>query len=168
MQRDLPGQEQAESCYWVANEYWGKLKDLVKEKGFKNEEEEIDFFRNVKIAFTSYIEYYALLVGGLLEEATIRDALIYYWTEESFKCKRFYKRNEDFIKYYESGQRFNDSFYFAKIVDDGKPVARLISYDNDLSFCSTHDHLVRGLFAHKMYDEYIRKRLCELSGKEII
>jgi RteC protein len=168
MQLELSERELAESCFWIANEYWRKLKNLVREVGFKNESEEIDFFRNVKVDFTSYIEYYTLLTGGLSGEPATGDVLIHHWTEESLKSTRFYKKNEDFIKYYESGQQFNDGFYFTKADGGRKPIARLMPYDNDLSFCSTHDHLVRGLLAHKMYYEFTRKRIDELNGKEII
>jgi hypothetical protein len=155
MQQDSLLQERAELCYWIANKYWGKLKVIA---GFNNEAEEIDFFKTVKVAFTSYIEYYTLLVGGLVGEKATID-VINYWEEELLKCKRFFFRHEDFINYYESRDQRNDKLYFKRLNGDKRPVGRLMSYDNDLFFCSSHDQLVRSLLAHKMYDEYVKGKL---------
>ena len=55
MQLELPEKERAESCFWIANNHWDKLKELIKGKAFKDESEEIEFFRNVKPQFTFYI-----------------------------------------------------------------------------------------------------------------
>ena len=61
MQVELAETAKVENCFWIANNYWEKLKALIDCKGFKNENEEIDFFRNVKPQFTCYKEYFTIL-----------------------------------------------------------------------------------------------------------
>ena len=49
-QLPLSEREKSESCFWIAHDYWGKLKKLVRLDCFKSEEEEIDFLADDKIA----------------------------------------------------------------------------------------------------------------------
>ena len=47
-----------EACFKSSLDYWGKVCKAMKGSEFRNKEEEICFFREVKPAFTSFIEYY--------------------------------------------------------------------------------------------------------------
>ena len=35
MQQEKSASECAESCYWITYDYWGRLKEMVKEQPFK-------------------------------------------------------------------------------------------------------------------------------------
>ena len=87
---DLPELEQAESCFWITSNYWNRLKELKSPLIFENEEDEIDFFKNVKPGFTGMIEYYTILYEGLLCEPEDPVNAIFYWTQELKRFSRFY------------------------------------------------------------------------------
>lgn len=150
-----PEMENAERCFWIARKYWEKLKELLKGRPFKDERDEIEFFRNVKPQFTCYIEYFVILSEALLFIPEERQCAITYWEEESNRLKRFCDRHHSFVQYYESGNRHQDNLYFLrKSGEDLKFVPAVPAYDMDIAFCSSHDQLVRSYLAYKKYYEY--------------
>src|SRR5689334_9574083 len=109
---DLPEGEWVTACFWIAHSYWERLKKNIDPTKFDSEKDEIDFFRNVKPQFTSHIEYYTIVSEALICVPQKREDAIVYWKGEANRFKRFCERNDDFLRYYESGKRFKDSLYF--------------------------------------------------------
>ncbi|HEY4481800.1 MAG TPA: RteC domain-containing protein [Candidatus Brocadiaceae bacterium] len=159
--------EMAESCFWLTCMYWRTVKELIKERGFKNEKEEIEFFKEIKPRFTSKIEYFVLLTSGLEFVPTDKEKAIEYWKEEEMKYQRFRVKNEDFICYYDRGSNEMDVIYFKRVNEDRKPLLKLISYDGDPEFCSAQDYLVRNLIANRMYHEYVKGRLLRYARNDV-
>lgn len=155
-----PEKQNAENCFWIAYDYWEKLKGLRKDYVFKSEVEEIEFFREVKPAFTSYMEYFILLSESLLFVPAARQEAITYWQGEADRFERYCNRNRDFVEYYETGCRQQDRNYFLrKSATELKYVPIAPIYDGDAAFCTSHDQLVRGYMAYKRYHEYVEKKL---------
>src|SRR6185503_20075299 len=88
LQLALSEEERFEACFWLTIEYWEKLKKTIQERGFKSEDEEIDFFKNVKPHFTCHIQYFVLLSGSLLFIPATKESISMYWGEESRRYKR--------------------------------------------------------------------------------
>lgn len=154
--------DMTESSFWLSNSYWDRAKDLIKKRGFKDEREEIEFFKEIKPKFTSRLEYFILLSSALSFVPKDQEKAIYYWKEEEMRCQRFSEKNGDFIGYYERGSKEMDSIYFKRVNDDLKQLLKLVSYDGDPAFCSSHDYLVRSLLAHRRYDEYVKGKIASL------
>jgi hypothetical protein len=160
MQLELPNEERIEACFWVASNYWEKLKELLEGREFKDDSDEIEFFRNVKPRFTCYIEYFILLSEALVFVPEDKKCAIAFWEEESRRFNRFCTRNQIFVSYYESGKRSKDNIYFLrKNADDLSFVLSAPVYDVDVAFCSSRDQIVRRYLAYKMFNEYAKKRL---------
>ncbi len=178
LQLPHPEKENAERCFWIGKKYWGKLKDVVKEKGFKEASQEIEFFRDVKPQFTFHIEYFVILsealrfapkltpvpdeVAGCLKsevwEAATKRGIIDYWENEGKRFKRFYDKHSEFIEYYESGKRDNDSIYFLRENDVAKDLAISSLYDRDTTYSTSHERLLRTYLANKKYWEYCKEK----------
>jgi len=90
------------------------------------------------------------------------DRQFVFWRNELKRYKRFYEKHKDFITYYESNATHLDGFYFIKVTKEWKPPQPMPTYDSDTNYCSSHDHLVRGLLANKMYYEYVKEKLAAL------
>lgn len=163
---ELPDAEIAESCYRVALNYWRRLKEYFGQRVMYVDEEEIEFFKYVKPEFTAYIEYNLLLNQALLFIPEDKEAAIRYWKEEAGRYQRFQKRHADFIQYYDSRCREKDADYFLlrNYRVDMKPQERIYE-DEDCR--SSHDHLVRGLLAGRMYQEYVEEKLKQLSNDTV-
>jgi len=162
---DLPETEVLEGCCRIARDHWKVIKEVSMEMGFNTNAEEIEFFRDVKPQFTCHIEYYLLLYQAtLLVPAAIAKQLK-FWQEEALKYKRFYDGNEDFIKYYESGNRYNDQTFFLRTgLKEFRITDKAVYEDEDLR--TSHDGIVRTFMANKMYYEFVKEKMAELKEKK--
>ncbi|HVT87043.1 MAG TPA: RteC domain-containing protein [Chitinophagaceae bacterium] len=162
MQLELPESERVESCFWIANNYWDKLKAMMKRTKFKDDSEEVDFFRNVKPRFTCHIEYYAILSEALQFVPKDQKAVIHFWKEEHKRFARFCSKNETFVSFYESGEQYGNCIYFLREnKQPGIPIA-VVPYDADENLCTSHDRVLRSYLAHKMYNDYVRGKIKSL------
>lgn len=151
-----------ENCFWTASDYWGKLKNIVDHSFFECEGKEINFFRNIKPKFTSHIQFYTILAEVLMFVPEDPEDQFEFWNDELKRSKRFFEKHQEFVTYYETKCMHMDSVYFKRVNQDWVPMQQPAFYDADKKFCSSHDHLVRGILAHKMHHEYVRERLREL------
>ncbi len=158
-----PGDEKlkAESCFWIAQHYLNKVKDLVREHDFFGDCEEIEFFKNVKPEFTGYIEYFVLLSESLMFVPTDFESQKKYWTDEAKRFNRFYIKHKAFIQYYEDGNSNLDTLYFLRrnyYLQNNQPLI----YDIEKEFSTTYDMLVGNYLAHKKYFDFVNERLRKL------
>lgn len=159
---ELPETERTESCYRVSVNYWFRVKELFMSRVIYDDMEEIVFFKTVKPQFTSYIEYYLVLNQGLLfipEEAEER---LLYWQEETKRHQRFCDRNADFIRYYEINGTDQDAQYFLQRNNRNVAMPQERIYE-DADCRSSHDHIIRGFLANRMYHEYAAGKIRQLS-----
>lgn len=162
MKQEAPELQLIESCFWIASEYWKRLKKIISEDKFRDEVDEIHFFRNVKPLFTSYIEYFIILVEAAMFVPNEREECMLYWKSEATRFDRFCNKHKEFINYYENDCHFLDSLYFSRIGVALKQLPKMPVYDIDINFRTSHDHLIRSYLANKMYYEYVRKKIEEL------
>lgn len=152
--------EAAESCFWIASNYWEQLKKKTGINKFSSDAEEIIFFREVKPFFLRHAEYHIILSEALLfvpeDGAVIRD----FWEEESKRLERVRHRNLPFVEYYESGCREQDAKYFLRSGHPGRKIMPL--YDNDPDWCSPDDGTLRTWLAHQLYHGYTQQKLALL------
>ncbi len=154
--------EEVENCLSIVCNYWSQLKTIIMVANFESEENEIHFFKNLKPKFTSQIQFYTLLTDILLFVPEEKNQQILFWQEELKRLPQYRELNKDFVDYYESNAVHLDKLYFSKLTKDRFADWIPISYDWDINFCSSHDHLVRGLLCHSMYYNYAKLKLEEL------
>lgn len=154
----MPEMEMAETCFRIATNYWIEAKLRFMKRIMQIDDEEMEFFKEVKPLFACHMEFYFLVSQGLLfipEQPAERKK---YWEEESRKQERFAKRHPEFIKYYESKQRHLDFKYFLQRNNGLRYMVQEKVY-NDQDCRTSHDHLVRSCLANRMYNEFVKKRL---------
>lgn len=159
--------EQAECCYRVACNYWLRAKELFLQQMVYDDSEELEFFREIKPAFTAYIEYYMILNQGLLFIPPDPVNEVGYWEEEAKRYERFCSRNETFIQYYESKRNDHEAEYFLQRNNQQTLMPQEWIYD-DKDCRSSHDHLVRGLLANRMYRDYVQQKLKVLNQRTTV
>jgi hypothetical protein len=160
MLAELANTERMEDKFHVAMEYWLAVKEIFKSRPYDHDGE-MEFFRNIKPLFTSYIEYYLLLNKSLAFLPEDAEGAIAFWEEETKQLQRYCEKHADFIRYYESYSSEFDSDYFTRGNNrQTAPPQGRIYEDGDCR--SSHDHIVRGLLARRMYNEYVLERLEEL------
>ncbi len=162
-QQQFPELQWVECCFRSAAGFWLHLREALANYHFKSEEEEIDFFKNVKPLFTSQIEFYTLIYQGILfkpEEDPVK--IESFWESESARLNRFRENKEAFVRYYKSGDTSLDKLYFLR--NNNTPRNAVVSkiYDKNANLSTSHDWLVAALMAQEMYHEYTRAKLKEL------
>lgn len=146
--------QMAGRCFTIACKYWQLLKDTIELNFFDKENEEIDFFKNVKPKFTGQIQYYKMLGEILMFVPGDEEKQIDFWKLEEMKFPIFCNKNKMFLKDYKVRVHKLDPSIFRRVVGEMVP-GKQPFYDSDRRFCSPYDHFARGYYAYSMYHEFV-------------
>jgi hypothetical protein len=145
--------QKLEHGFAIAYRHWHLVKQKLAGYRFKNELQEIEFFKTLKPLFTSEIEYYALLYHSLLFEPSGGQDAIDFWRREHGRLDKFEKENSGFLSCYHDEHCSMLPFYFLrKSCLPALPLEVKI-YDDDTSV-TNGDRLVATWLALKKYAEY--------------
>ena len=145
------------ACFWIATGYWDKLKEIA--LPFTDDLDEIMFFKKVKPAFTSWIEYYTIVSEALVSVNAVTFNVLLFWIEEEKRYDNYYQRNKEFIDYIEGGSINRDAYFFLRRTANPAIVPRTPVYDEATELTSSFDHKVRACLAKKMYRDYCRAKI---------
>lgn len=151
---ELTDLEKIEKCFRIAIKYWCRLRDEFGDD-FANTGEEINFFKNIKPLFTGRIEFYTIAYKSLLFKPEGKARLKNFWKDEIKKLNTFRKNNEEFIKYYKSGDTSLDHQYFLKIEENKD----MDSQEVGSELRSSHDHLVAAIHARELFQDFATEQL---------
>jgi hypothetical protein len=145
-----------------------KLKTYFLKHTFLNKKEEIDFFRNIKPKFVSkliyYNEVYTIETNSPLgSKKTIRS----YYKAELSKLKIFFKENQEFYRYYRTGNNCLDTKYFVRAKYDLKLVLDSSYFLADHRFTTSHDHKVAQILANDQIKVFLEEQIEKSDRKPI-
>jgi len=145
-----------EKCFSIALHYWNKIKHRLAIFTFKQEEEEIIFFKNIRPLFIAAIEYYTLQYQALLfKPSNDPDELALYWLQQLKRVTLFYDRHKEFYHYYLSGQTNNDKAYFTRSASSADTFKK-----NDFNMkSSSYDDIAARIMAYRQYNSYAEEQL---------
>lgn len=148
-----------------------EVKEYVLKRGFKNENEEIRFFKYQKPAIVSKLIYYNSIYkietkrpyGG---EKTIKK----YLNLELSKIKRYFDSNLEFYKYYRTNSTYLDQKCFVRGRHDIKLSLDTFYFEADHSFATSHDYKVAKIIAYDLVQVYLESQLYKVphQNKSII
>ncbi len=153
--KGLSCKQTIEGCFRIAESYTNKIRELLKSSNFKNQVEEIEFFKIIKPQFRALREYYALMYHALLfcEAATEEDQK-QFWSRESTRLEKFIQQNSAFYQYYKSGANNQDASWFVK-----EKVKQAMDIPPDELYSTPYTRLAAQLLALEKYDAYIKKKI---------
>lgn len=136
------------------------LKALIQKSTFKSQEEEIQFFKEIKPQFTSKIIYYNTIFKIEMKKPSggVR-VLKKYYNNELIKLKSFFDNELDFYQYYRSGNIYLDYKYFLRGKFDIKLSLDSHYFEADTNFSTSHDFKVAKLIANGLIELYIENKL---------
>ena len=144
-----------------------KMSQLISKTDFKNEQEEIHFFKEVKIYPLSNLIYFINLrnfelhfpVYGFEEQKK-------YLNVKIRKINKFLQNNVEFIIYYKTGKSHFDSFYYTRNKNYSSGLKeRDVCYRSPV-FSTSHDFLLSKVKGHKLLIKYLRKKISKLAGEQ--
>lgn len=144
------------------------LKNFMLKHKFKEPEEEIRFFKEVKPLFTSKLIYHLTLYNIETKKPNGgREIVKKYLMKELEKLKNYFDYNLDFYKYHRAGALYLDHKYFLRDKYDIQLTLDGHIFENDIRFSTTHDFKVAKILAHDRLQVNIENELAYLENKEL-
>lgn len=130
------------------------VKRLVIEKGFKTDEEEINFFRNIKPQILGKLIYYNK-VYRIETTCPVKSGKMYYtfFSSQLETLKREYIEhicNTDFYRYYRSGRTDRDYTYFKRGNINYHDGLNSIVFEIDTAFSTFFDYKIARVIANEL------------------
>lgn len=136
------------------------LKALILKTTFKSQEEEIQFFKEIKPQFTSKVIYYnSIFKIEMKKPSGGARVLKKYYNNELIKLKSFFDNELDFYQYYRSGNIYLDYKYFLRGKFDIKLSLDSHYFESDTNFSTSHDFKVARLIANGLIELYLENQL---------
>ena len=137
-----------------------QIKQYVLEKGFKDLDEEINFFKKIKPSIVSKLIYYNAIYKIESKKPYGGDkALKKYLENEVTKLKRFFDNNLDFYRYYRTNSTYLDHKYFIRGKYDIKLSLDTYYFESDHSFATSHDYKAAKILANDLIQVYLEDQL---------
>ena len=140
-----------------------ELKSYINCYSFKDDVEEILFFKEIKPQIFSQLIYHNKIynIEMRMPTGSIDDRIIYLKRVQN-RIKYFFDMNLDIYQYYRSGSTHLDRVYFLR----GKPDIQLLLdsfyFERDANFSTCYDFKVTKILANEMLSAYINSKLSEL------
>lgn len=159
--------KRSELSFYACKNMLEKLKALIIKYKFKNEAEEIKFFKEIKPLFTSRQVYHLMLYNIETRKPNGgKDILKKYFTKELEKLKHYFDYNIDFYKYHRSGATYLDHKYFVRDKFDIQLTLDGHIFEHDTRFSTTHDFKVAKVLAHDRLQVHIENEIGWLESRD--
>ncbi|MDD4226169.1 MAG: RteC domain-containing protein [Mariniphaga sp.] len=149
----------------ILAEAFDQLKTFILLYQFKNEEEEITFFKETKPKFCYRLIYYRKLYNIEMNRPVAgTDRQKEYLCEELDSINKYTNKRLDFIRYYRSGSTHLDSLYFLRGKMDNEQYLETFYYELDPNFSTNCDFIVAKILANDMLLAYLMQELSLLES----
>ncbi len=148
-----------DASHVLANAF-DKLKKFILSYKFQSEEEEINFFKEVKPRFCYRLIYYRKLYNIEINRpvaalCTQKE----YLHEELRAINKYTNKRLDFVRYYRSGSTHLDSLYFLRNRVDTEQYLETFYYELDPNFSTNCDFKVAKIMANDMLSAYLMQEI---------
>lgn len=142
-----------------------ELKEFISNYTFKNQQDEITFFKETKPQLFSILIYHRKIYNLEMRMPTGSCSDKKNYLENILgRIKYFFDNNADFYQYYRSGSTHLDKYYFLR----GKPDIQLILdsfyFERDTKFSTSFDFKVAKMIANERLTVYVNEKLSKISN----
>lgn len=143
------------------------LKSHVQHHNFKDLDEEIHFFREIKPMFLCEFLFHQQVLTILSKIPIGNDEeLLNYYNNKLLEITSFFKTNLEFYQYYRLQLTHNDTLFFVRqkkelicLLDTG-----CINFDPN--FSSSHDHILAQLMANEKLELFIKNQILGIANSK--
>lgn len=145
--------------------YYQKMKEFVKSKGFKNDEEEINYFKNIKPKLQSQVIYFKKIIQ-IQSNVPIGsvDTKKEFYSSYLLTMTAYHEENKEIIRYYRSFKTNLDINFFIRknaILHRGlEPELSEVDYDQ----CTGYDLVIAKFIALEKLERYVRFQLMNIDS----
>lgn len=158
--KGLSGFELYNSCFLVARKAFAQLKKFIIDYEFKNEEEEIEFFKDVKPFFHAELLYYKELIQieMLHPSGSNKKELIKYYRSLYYNYQLSLKKYELSMYYLRAQVEDSDQVLFLRSRQESELIITDI-VDLDIRFSTPGSMEIGRIKAYEMILEYVNNKI---------
>ena len=150
----------------------GSVKKYLIEEGFKNDEEEIRFFRSIKPQILGKLIYYNKIYR-IETTCPVSNGKMYYsyFSGQLANLKREYTEhlcNSDFYRYYRSGRTDRDDTYFKRGNINYHDGLNSIVFEIDPEFSTFFDYKIARIIANELLYSYLLTKISPDENPDVI
>ncbi|MDD3039528.1 RteC domain-containing protein [Bacteroides sp.] len=146
-----------------------ELRDYTHKYDFRDDEEEIYFFKNIKPLILSKLIYYNdIYTLELRKPNGNKEVVKDHYKKKQAAIVDFCNNNLDFYQYYRSKATHLDRYYFLRGHENYKLCHNCGLLDKDPLFSSCCDHRVAKMLAYDMLEIYLQQRLQDVERIEVV
>ncbi|MBN8876807.1 MAG: RteC domain-containing protein [Sphingobacteriales bacterium] len=161
--------KQTSQCINVCQEILKELRRYIEKNPFKDNVEEIEFFKEIKPRFYSQFIYYVKIFHIEINRPTGSDTVQRkYLKTHLHRITHFFENNLDFYQYYRSGSTHFDEVYFIRGKHDLRLFPDDLALTIDPAFCTTQSYKVSKLFANELLRIYLNAAITLLDRTDAI
>lgn len=135
------------------------IKEHILKIGFKNNVEEIHFFKHQKPIIVAKLIYYYAIYKIETKKPNGTKAVKKYFNEELRKLKRHFNNNLELYKYYRTNSTFLDEKLFIRGKFDIKLSIDTIYLETDIRFSTYYDYKIAEIIANDLIQVYLEAKL---------
>lgn len=152
----------------ILAEAFDRLKSFILSYQFRDEEEEVTFFKEIKPKICYRLIYYRKLYNIEMNRPAGVDKQKEYLSEELNEINKYNIKRLDFIRYYRSGATHLDSLYFLRGKTDTEQYLETFYYELDPKFTTNCDFKVAKILSNDMLLAYLMQEIERLNSNGII
>lgn len=150
----------------VLGDVFQRMRDFVATYTFKNEAEEIEFFKTVKPRLYHRLIYYRKVYNIEMNRPVGIESQTAYLRDEIKAINRYNAKRSDFVRYYRSGMTHLDSVYYLRGRADTTLYLESFHYERDPKFSTNADFKVARIMANELLLPYLYKELEALEQQQ--
>ncbi|MBO0356029.1 RteC domain-containing protein [Muricauda ruestringensis] len=155
----------AEKGIDTASKTLTRLKEGLIKFGVRSAQEEIRFFKIIKVRPMRYLIYYTEVRSSELRIPKWGCVKQLDFLEEQIKkVNQFFSRHTDFLLYMEQGYTHFDEHYFTREYLNRNPVVKSYPYYKDPVFNTSHDEIWARIKGLAMYANYLKIKSLEIKN----
>lgn len=160
--------KRAEKAIPACNKTLSLMQAIVEKEDFESPEQEISFFKNIKVIPMSFLIYFSEVRSCEVQKPKAGiDFQVRFFEKEIKKINKFFSRNSDFVHYMEQGHNYLDHQFFTRNHFNNFPLTPVINYYQYPEFTTSHDMLWAKIQAMYKYIHYIRSSVQKIKpGKK--
>ncbi|WP_319266159.1 RteC domain-containing protein [uncultured Draconibacterium sp.] len=139
----------------VLAESFDKLKQFILSYKFRDEMEEITFFKEIKPKFCYRLIYYRKIYNIEMNRPAGANKQKEYLSEQLNEINKYNVKRLDFIRYYRSGASHLDSLYFLRGKMDTEQYLETFYFELDPNFSTNCDFKVAKILSNDMLSAYL-------------
>lgn len=143
----------------VLGDAFQKMKEFISTYTFRDEAEEIEFFKVIKPRLFYRLIYYRKIYNIEMNRPVGVESQRAYLIDEIKAINRYNAKRSDFVRYYRSGLTHMDSMYYLRGSIDTALYLESFHHKRDPSFSTNCDFKVARILANEFLIQYLTKEL---------